>query len=365
MPPSLSDLSLQSASSGTSWQSPSSTSSRKHSLELPFDGSPQPKRRLLAEMAGAAAAFRYSAPCPQSSFGSDGSERRGGFLRRSGAPIQSLLAATEIDGPSPSIAAYFGSDWERDAETWSALHDPFCPRPQPSNRADVTSAPVEQQQVRKKKAYSFWRFTSPPIVESAVPEVCLVEEEPTSGTAPLPGPKSTARTVRLNLGRPGLSARPHQETEPQRMIGAGTTEGEGGARLDALDTLEGTREEISIAQDDSNPEIKGFGEEKPIIMCGERLYSDWAGNWSRWICNPLPHVSRSYSLATPDGVPRKIPGAGALFPEGYLPRVGSPEPWICPVRDCQTIFADAWALGGHFSVGCPVFGLAIGDSSKR
>ncbi|KAK3905504.1 hypothetical protein C8A05DRAFT_30672 [Staphylotrichum tortipilum] len=64
-------------------------------------------------------------------------------------------------------------------------------------------------------------------------------------------------------------------------------------------------------------------------MCGDRLYSDWTGYW--------------------DGVLRKIPGAGALFPEGYLPRVGSPEPWVCTVRDCQTIFADAWVLGGHFS----------------
>ena len=51
-----------------------------------------------------------------------------------------------------------------------------------------------------------------------------------------------------------------------------------------------------------------------------------------------------------EGVPRRIPGAGALFPEGYHPRVGDAEPWICPVRDCQTVFAEAWALGGHFSV---------------
>lgn len=71
--------------------------------------------------------------------------------------------------------------------------------------------------------------------------------------------------------------------------------------------------------------------------------------------DPQPHSSGRAvdSLITTDGMPRKIPGAGALFPEGYLPLMKSPEPWICPMRDCQTIFADAWALGGHFSVGFP------------
>ncbi|KAK3985756.1 hypothetical protein QBC44DRAFT_362096 [Cladorrhinum sp. PSN332] len=70
-------------------------------------------------------------------------------------------------------------------------------------------------------------------------------------------------------------------------------------------------------------------EEHPITICGNRLYSDWTGTW--------------------DGKTCKVPGVGALFPQGYQPRVGEPEPWICPVRDCQTIFAEAFALGGHFS----------------
>jgi hypothetical protein len=274
IPPSLSDLSHRSASSETLWQSPSSTSSRKHSLELAFDGSPQPKRRLLADMASAATAFRYSAPCPQSSFGPDGSERRGGFLRRSGVPIQALLAATETHGPSPSIAAYFASEWEAGAETNSALHDPFCPRPRPSNRPNITSAPNEQQQVRKKKVYSFWRLTSPAVVEPAVPEASLVEEEPTSNKVPLPGPKSAAHTARLSMNRPGSSTRTHQETAPQGMVSAGLAEDEGGAQ-----------ERRNSAQDNNNSGNKGCGEEKPIIMCGKRLYSDWTGNWSRLFRN--------------------------------------------------------------------------------
>ncbi|KAK0716403.1 hypothetical protein B0T21DRAFT_386716 [Apiosordaria backusii] len=64
-------------------------------------------------------------------------------------------------------------------------------------------------------------------------------------------------------------------------------------------------------------------------MCGGRHYSEWRGTW--------------------EGEPRKIPGAGALFPEGYEPLVGDPDPWICPIRDCQTVFPESWALGGHFS----------------
>jgi hypothetical protein len=86
-------------------------------------------------------------------------------------------------------------------------------------------------------------------------------------------------------------------------------------------------------------------------MCGTRLYSDWVGSWGRLkLVTLVLHGMAAHKTHSTDGVPRKIPGAGALFPQGYLPRVRDPEPWICPVRDCQTIFPDAWALGGHFSV---------------
>ncbi|KAH6623917.1 hypothetical protein F5144DRAFT_659403 [Chaetomium tenue] len=117
------------------------------------------------------------------------------------------------------------------------------------------------------------------------------------------------------------------DTAPQRAVSAHLPDFHKAQRLDAFRTLEGTKVKGRMSQgsgDGSN------GEERPITMCGKRLYSDWAGYW--------------------DGAPRKILGAGTLFPEGYLPRIGDPYPWICPVRDCQTIFPEAWALGGHFSV---------------
>lgn len=350
MPPSLSDLSLQSASSGTSWPSPSSPSSRKHSREPPFDGSPQPKRRLLAEMNSAATSLRHSAPCAQSSFGSDGSERRGGFLRRSGAPIQSFGSAADNDGPSPSTACYDGSDWERAGDSrGNASLDPLCPRSQPSRRASVAPAPLEQRGVRKRRGYSFWRLTSPPIVESAVPEFDR-EEEPTGRQAPVPGPKSSARAAQTNPNRPEpVVARPSSNTKPQREVSADTLENEGGARLSALQALEGTHREAG-GQTEDNGKISRPDEKNPITMCGKRLYSDWAGHWSRLSCQPLFPTDAVADRFSADGVPRKIPGAGALFPEGYLPSVGDSEPWVCPVRDCQTIFAEAWALGGHFSV---------------
>ncbi|KAK4230314.1 hypothetical protein QBC38DRAFT_469994 [Podospora fimiseda] len=81
--------------------------------------------------------------------------------------------------------------------------------------------------------------------------------------------------------------------------------------------------------DNADEENIVASEEHPITICGQRLYSDWTGTW--------------------DGKPCKVPGAGVLFPEGYQPRIGEPEPWICPIRDCQTIFPEAFALGGHFS----------------
>ncbi|KAK4120971.1 hypothetical protein N657DRAFT_132186 [Parathielavia appendiculata] len=79
IPPSLSDLSLRSASSRTFWQSRSSTPSRKRSLELNlFDGSPQSKRRFVTEMNNSTgASLRYSAPCVQPSL-LDGAARRRG-----------------------------------------------------------------------------------------------------------------------------------------------------------------------------------------------------------------------------------------------------------------------------------------------
>lgn len=146
--------------------------------------------------------------------------------------------------------------------------------------------------MRKKKAYSFWRLTSPPIVESAVPGSSLVEERGTSGEAPLPGPKSNARTARSNIGCPGSPTRSHQDTKPQGTVGTGTVENEGGARLDALDVLEGTREETGNAHNNNKHEVMESDEEKPIIMCGKRLYSDWTGNWSTLIRNPIPQVAQ-------------------------------------------------------------------------
>lgn len=128
----------------------------------------------------------------------------------------------------------------------------------------------------------------------------------------------------------------HHHPKLQTHLGAETSEG-GGAGLDAGHILQTVRKETAK-------------EVRSITMCGDRPYSDWAGEWGRSsFLNPFfwPHF---VSPNLTEGAQRKIPGVGALFPEGYLPRVGDPLPWICPVRDCQTVFANAWALGGHFSV---------------
>ncbi len=294
IPPSLSDLSLQSASSGTSWQSVSSTSSRKHSLELAFYGSPQPKRRLLAEPASAVTAFRHSVPFAQSSFGTDGSERRGGSLRRSGAPIQSLLSA-DNNGRLPTMALYLGSECDGGVgASRYPLPDPFCPRPRPSHRANVTSVPIEQQKVRKAKEYSFWRLTTPPSVEYAIHEVSREEAESPIKRAPLPRPRFEASVHRAstntNTSHHASWARPHSDAHPRRVADTETAEGGGGARLEALYALEGTRMRIGgikTAYSGENIRVGGSGEEKPIVMCGDRLYSDWAGDWGRLSYKPF------------------------------------------------------------------------------
>jgi hypothetical protein len=287
IPPSLSDLSLQSASSVASWPSPSSPSSRKHSRELPFDGSPQPKRRLLAEMNSAATTFRYSAPCVQSSLGSDGSERRGGFLRRSGAPIQSFISTAEIDGPSPSTVCYDGSsEGERAVEPrGNASLDSVYSRPQPSRMASTAPAPLEKRESRKKRGYSFWRLTSPPIVESSVAEFER-RGESSSKEPPVPGQKSSARAAQTNPSRSeSVVVRPSANPEPWR---AGTLEHESGARLSALQALEGTHGEGGRDQKEDHGKVSHSDVENPIAMCGKRLYSDWTGHWGGSSCNPIP-----------------------------------------------------------------------------
>jgi hypothetical protein len=218
-------------------------------------------------MAVAATAFRYSAPCAQPGFGIEGSERRGGFLRRSGAPIQSLLSAAD-----------------------NSVLDPGFRRPRPIRRVNPP-AQTDLQEVPKWKGHSFWRLASQPIMEFTIPnEAHRGEEMPAMGEATFPGPRSGGRLSQMatNESQPVSAAfvRPRVDTEPQYVLSVGTVEDWGGARLEALHTLEGTRLGLGHAGaraelGDHTVDVRGSGEEKPISMCGDRLYSDWQGDWGR------------------------------------------------------------------------------------
>jgi hypothetical protein len=282
IPPSFSDLSLQSASSGTSWQSPSSTASRKHSLDLPFDGSPQPKRRLTRDMSSTAALFRYSAPCAQAKFDIDRTERRGGgLLKRSGAPMQSLFSAGLSDTLLPPITSYLDSESDKARQAKrTAFPDLFYPRPQSSQSASTTSVLREQQDVPRRKRYSFWRLTSPPIVESTIPELDHGEEELARRETPDPESKNTISTEQTSTSSRG-------DIGVERVSHAETVRDEGRARLDALHSLEGTRVGNGGAQNADGVKAGETSEENPILMCGKRLYSDWTGYWSMLNRQPL------------------------------------------------------------------------------
>lgn len=106
---------------------------------------------------------------------------------------------------------------------------------------------------------------------------------------------------------------------------------------------------------DDSEKAAAPSEERPLTRCGNRSYSEWTGTWGMF-CH-LERIHMNCPLLTAiDGKPCKVPGVGVLFPEGYQPRVSEPEPRICPIRDCQTIFAEAFGLGRHFSVG--IFSLS-------
>jgi len=269
IPPSLSGLSLQSACSGTSWKSQSSTSSRKHSLELPLDGSPRPKRRFVAEILGDTADFRSSPPCTQGPV--DGRGRRGGFLRRSGAPIQAIFSlAADHNGPVPSIAAYAAPGLAVEVEAGGfALVQPSNPGPGPSHRANITSAPLEKQDVRERKGYAFWRLASPPVaVEAAVPERTQNEE----GDCP-----------------PWFRTGGHPGQEPPSDVSSETAGSKGAARPRVLHTTGDPSGDEGASRGGGSDKICEPGEQNPVTMCGGRLYSDWEGYWSKSSCSPLLH----------------------------------------------------------------------------
>ncbi|KAK4196764.1 hypothetical protein QBC40DRAFT_233670 [Triangularia verruculosa] len=171
---------------------------------------------------------------------------------------------------------------------------------------------------KQRRALSVWRLASPPKVDTGgAPEAAIIdvesdEDERSHNRDERSHPLKSVSEVKVEHENRGDQAPTVTETAlpipteaPQRRT-------------------ESRSSEKSVNIQPGEP-----SEQNPIIMCGERQYSEWTGTW--------------------DGDARRIPGAGALFPEGYEPLVGSPEPWICPIRDCQTVFPAAWALGGHFS----------------
>lgn len=279
IPPSLSNSSLLSASSGASWQSVSSTSSRKHDLELPFEVSPRAKRRLLADTHNTATLFRYSAPCVQSYSDMDSSDRRrGGLLRKSGTPMQSFYSNPTNSTPLPPTFSCL--TFERGTAGANGGHAALASlslHPRPIHLPDITSLPVpseqhgEQRAVPKRSRHSLaWPFISPPTIgKTTIPELSREQAD------------NPTRRDYLTLGCMGTSTLDPSitlDTAPQRAVSAHLPDFKGAQRLDAFRTLDGTNPRGRLSQGSGDG---SHGEEKPITMCGKRLYSDWVGYWGR------------------------------------------------------------------------------------
>jgi hypothetical protein len=284
IPPSLSNSSLLSASSETSWQSVSSTSSRKHDLELPFEVSPRAKRRLLVDTHSVAtASSRYSAPYIQNYSDMDRSDkRRVGLLRRSGAPMQSFHPAPTNGISLPPIHSYSAAA----ANGGNASLDSF-PRPPQRYGVNIPSPPLQsgqrgkQWEVKRSRHSSAWPLTSP----SAISETAIPEPSPqpsndlTHGNRdhPIPGPQSDKRMAYVDT-----SSRPEPDPAPQRAVSTDLSDSKGAQRLDAFLPLEGTNPRGRLLNQGGSG---SHGEETHIAMCGNRPYGEWIGSWSESICS--------------------------------------------------------------------------------
>lgn len=146
----------------------------------------------------------------------------------------------------------------------------------------------------------------------------------------------------MGANRPGYFARHHSHTQPQRVASAEVLEEDrGAARLNALHALEDDRENGERSQNSDGGDPSSASEQNPIAMCGNKTVSGLDGipEYVTFTGHLFSARRVSDSHVATDGAPCKIQGTRVLFPEGYRPRVGHPESWICPVRDCQTIFA--------------------------
>lgn len=103
------------------------------------------------------------------------------------------------------------------------------------------------------------------------------------------------RTEQVTITGPKQSARATQRN-PGRLYGVSTevVDGERGARLVSVHILEGIQEEGSMG---NHSEVVGKvdrpSEETTITKCGDRLYSEWTGQWGRLI------FTNPFSILTP------------------------------------------------------------------
>jgi hypothetical protein len=257
--PTISDVSVMSTSSEAPWDTPGSSWSAKHGLDQPPDGSPQPQKRLLVETAPS---FRHSAPCPQPSPDGAGEPHRG-FLRRSAAPLQSLLLGPRNNRLPPLVRERAGceADFLFDKAGYP-LHDPFSNVPNPVITHDAEGL--------TRGGHTFWRLVSPSHNESRRGEEAVETEGLLSSLASDHMERSEANHGSSQCHGPG------SKSSSMGHIATETT-----ARLHALRALEGAGGKTSGRPDPGSGDT-AVDETNPIIMCGTRRYSDWTGDFGMY-----------------------------------------------------------------------------------
>lgn len=276
VPLSTLDLYPRLTSTKTSCRSPLSTLSKKHSLKPKFKGSPQPKRRPMADVNDADPSLRYSVPCPPPSSDFKGSERhREGLLRRNNTSAQYF----------PPITSYFDSERETICQAPSStLLEPFQPRPWRVNEINMPSA---TQLSEFQKGHLFWPRISPSALGNSVSGASQRNEKEEEQEARSRGSIASSRfwsgsrTTITSVGRVGTSETTGSSADQQPEDENETWRHGKNPSMDTPHTLEDTR---CTREGRRNKEINQVGdqvEETLVSMCGKGLYPDWAGSWGK------------------------------------------------------------------------------------
>ncbi|KAL2019143.1 hypothetical protein VTK56DRAFT_10015 [Thermocarpiscus australiensis] len=261
--------------------SPANSPRKKRILDAPSSVLPQPKRRLFGEMTSTAPLLGY--PTPANQYSATISAATGASIPSRDSVLSWPPIHADVDGPPPlPLAPDCGSQPVKQGrqarESGGDLLGPVISRSQLASDTDGTT-PEALRQIDgfEDGGHSVSRLASPAEVEPAARQPSLGQHRtPTSGYVHYLGKQTEA-------GQFESPTTPRPTVESALVQGSKIVSHEGDqARLKRTCTLEGNPKENDRGGSNGHLDnANAPGEEIPITMCGDRLYSDWTGHWGK------------------------------------------------------------------------------------